>query len=138
VDHFKAVNDRHGHLAGDEALRLTALMLREAVRKEDVLARYGGEEFVVLARETTLAGARVLGERLRLAVERGGCQWQESELSLTVSVGVAVSARPGPFEPGESARTLLAWADRALYLAKQAGRNTVVALEAEAWPPASA
>ncbi len=135
LDHFKAVNDQHGHLAGDEALRQAALALRATVRKEDVLARYGGEEFVVLARETTLEGGRALGERLRLAMERGRFRYQGTELALTLSVGVAVSARPGPFEPGESARTLLAWADRALYLAKQAGRNRVVALESEAWAP---
>ncbi len=138
VDHFKAINDVHGHLAGDEALRVTALALRETVRKEDVLARYGGDEFVVLARETDLAGGRVLADRLRLAVERRRCPWEGRELPLTASAGVAVSTRTGDFEPGRSERTLMAWADRALYLAKQAGRNTVVVLAAEETPPRGA
>jgi two-component system cell cycle response regulator len=135
LDLFKAVNDVHGHLAGDEALRLAAMVLRDTVRKEDVLARYGGEEFVVLARETALAGGRALGERLRRAVERTACVWKGTEIRITISVGVAVSTRLGPFEAGESDRALVAWADRALYLAKQSGRNTVVALYAGAGSP---
>lgn len=130
VDHFKAVNDRHGHLAGDEVLRLTALVLRDAVRKEDVLARYGGEEFVVLARETALDGGRTLAERLRRSVERTRCAWKEElELAVTISVGVAVCSRTGSYVEGESDRALIAWADRALYLAKER-RNAVVALAA--------
>ncbi len=135
LDLFKAVNDVHGHLAGDEALRLAAMVLRDTVRKEDVLARYGGEEFVVLARETALAGGRALGERLRRAMERTACVWKGTEIRITISVGVAVSTRLGPFEAGESDRALVAWADRALYLAKQSGRNTVVALYAGAGSP---
>ncbi len=138
VDRFKAINDLHGHLAGDEALRMTALALRETVRKEDVLARYGGDEFVVLARETDLAGGRVLADRLRLAVERRRCTWEGKELPLTASAGVAVSTRSGAFEPGRSERTLMAWADHALYLAKEAGRDRVVALAAEEAPPRGA
>ena len=128
VDHFKAVNDRHGHLAGDEALRMLALALRSAVRREDVLARYGGEEFVVLARETGLEGARQLGERIRAAVERARVRYEGVELSLTVSVGVTVAAGPGPYEAGRSERELIDAADRALYEAKGQGRNRVVAL----------
>jgi two-component system, cell cycle response regulator len=135
LDLFKKVNDVHGHLAGDEVLRLSALVLRDAVRKEDVLARYGGEEFVVLARETALSGGRALGERLRRAVERSACLWKGTELRITVSVGVAVSTRLAPFVAGESGLALVAWADRALYLAKQAGRNTVVTLYAGAGAP---
>ncbi|HYD40290.1 MAG TPA: GGDEF domain-containing protein [Anaeromyxobacter sp.] len=135
LDHFKAVNDRHGHLAGDEVLRLTALVLRDAVRKEDVLARYGGEEFVVLARETPLDGGRTLAERLRRSVERTRCAWKEEvELAVTISVGVAVSSRTGSYVEGESERALFAWADRALYLAKER-RNAVVALAAAAEAP---
>lgn len=131
LDHFKAVNDQHGHLAGDEVLRLSALVLRDTVRKEDVLARYGGEEFVVLARETPLAGGRILAERLRKAVEQARCAWKEGvELAITISIGVAVSSRTGSYVEGESERALIAWADRALYLAKER-RNAVVALEAE-------
>ena len=130
VDYFKAVNDRHGHLAGDEALKMVAFVLRGAIRKEDVLARYGGEEFVVVARETGLQGARALGERIRRAVERSRCAWHGHDLGLTVSIGVTVSIGLAEFIPGRSDRELLEAADRALYLAKQAGRNRVVAVAA--------
>lgn len=128
VDNFKGVNDRLGHAAGDEALQAIAAVLRAAVRKEDVLARWGGEEFVIAARETALAGARALAERIRAAVERAPIRGGGEDLPLTVSVGVAVSEGRDPYEPGQSERDLLGTADRALYLAKQTGRNRVVAV----------
>ncbi len=135
IDHFKAVNDEHGHLAGDEALKMVAFVLRGAVRKEDVLARYGGEEFVVIARETALDGARALAERIRRAVERSHCAWQGRELGVTVSIGLTVSVGLTEFVPGRSEREVLEAADRALYTAKQQGRNRVVALPLEPGPP---
>jgi len=131
VDHFKSVNDRLGHLAGDEALRMLAVALRGAVRREDVLARFGGEEFLVLARETGLEGARVLGERIRAAVESARLRFEGHELALTVSVGVCVSEGDAPYEPGRSERELIEAADRAMYEAKRQGRNRVVALPLE-------
>jgi diguanylate cyclase (GGDEF)-like protein len=131
IDHFKTINDRFGHLAGDEALKMVAFVLRGALRKEDVLARFGGEEFVVVARETGLDGARSLAERIRKAVERSRCDWQGNTLGLTVSVGVTVSIGISAFIPGKTDRDLLETADRALYLAKQGGRNRVVALPAD-------
>jgi diguanylate cyclase (GGDEF)-like protein len=137
VDHFKALNDTHGHLAGDEALRMVAFVVRGAVRREDVLARYGGEEFVVIARETSLEGARALAERIRAAVERSRCTWQGRELAVTVSVGVAVSPDVAELVPGRSDRDLLLAADRALYLAKERGRNRIVALPSAPAPQLS-
>jgi diguanylate cyclase (GGDEF)-like protein len=128
IDHFKAVNDGHGHLAGDEVLRMVARTLHATIRKEDFVARFGGEEFVVIARETGLEGARLLGERLRHAVERSRCVWQDVELSVTVSVGVTVSSLPVEFVAGRTERELIDAADRALYRAKQEGRNRVVAV----------
>jgi diguanylate cyclase (GGDEF)-like protein len=128
IDHFKAVNDRLGHLAGDEALRMVARTLRSTIRKEDFVARFGGEEFVVIARETGLDGARLLGERIRHAVERSRCVWQDEELSVTVSVGVTVTSLPVEFVPGETERALLEASDKALYRAKAEGRNQVVAI----------
>ena len=122
VDHFKLVNDRLGHAAGDEALRMLARVLLGALRKEDVLARFGGEEFIVLAREATLAGAHALGERIRKAVERSRFSFDGAEVALTASVGVTVFG--GEAADGE----LLETADRALYRAKRAGRNAVVSL----------
>jgi two-component system, cell cycle response regulator len=136
VDHFKAVNDVHGHLAGDEALKMLAFVLRGAVRKEDVLARYGGEEFVVIARETALSGGKALAERIRRAVERSRCAWQGHDLGLTVSIGVTVSVGLAEYVPGRTDRELVECADRALYLAKQAGRNQVMALPVEPRRPA--
>jgi two-component system, cell cycle response regulator len=130
VDHFKRVNDQLGHAAGDEALRLLSRVLSGAVRKEDVLARFGGEEFVVLARETTLSGAHALGERMRRAVERSRFSFDGTEVALTVSVGVTVSAGLTAFERGRTEGELLEVADRALYRAKEHGRNAVVALAA--------
>jgi diguanylate cyclase (GGDEF)-like protein len=103
------------------------MVLRSAIRKEDVIARYGGEEFVVIARETGLAGAKALAERMRKAVERSRCAWQGIDLGLTVSIGVTVSIGLAEFVAGKSERELLDAADRALYLAKEAGRNRVVA-----------
>jgi diguanylate cyclase (GGDEF)-like protein len=132
VDHFKRINDDHGHLAGDETLKMVAFVLRGAVRKEDVLARYGGEEFVVIARETGLDGAETLGERIRSAVERSRCSWQGQDLGVTVSVGASVADGEDDPVPGRIERALVEAADRALYLAKQAGRNRVVALPAGA------
>ena len=126
IDHFKAVNDTHGHLGGDEALRMVARTLRATIRKEDFLARFGGEEFVVIARETGLEGALLLGERIRSAVERSRCVWQDVELKVTVSVGVTVSAPATQYVPGETERSLIDASDRALYQAKQTGRNRVV------------
>ncbi len=128
VDHFKAINDAHGHLAGDEALKMVAFVLRGAVRKEDVLARYGGEEFVVVARETPLEGAESLAERIRKAIERSRCAWQGQDLGVTVSIGVTVSVGAAEFIAGRTERDLLEAADRALYLAKEGGRNRVVAV----------
>ena len=127
IDHFKQVNDAYGHLAGDEALKMIAHVMQGALRKEDVLARYGGEEFVVLARETPLAGGKALGERIRKAVERSRLTWEGHDLSLTVSIGVTVSVGVSHFEPGFTERQIIEAADRALYRAKQAGRNCVAA-----------
>jgi diguanylate cyclase (GGDEF)-like protein len=129
VDHFKQVNDTRGHAAGDEALRMLARVLLEATRKEDVVARFGGEEFVVLARETNLAGAQVLAQRIRRDVEKARAIHEGQELALTVSIGLAVS-QGAAFEKGRSEQHLLEAADRALYRAKQSGRNTVVAAPA--------
>jgi two-component system cell cycle response regulator len=127
VDRFKLVNDEMGHLAGDEVLKMVAHVLQGAVRKEDVVARFGGEEFVILARETGLAGSKALAERIRKAMERSRCSWDGRDIAVTVSVGLAVSADAAPQDPGRAAQELLDAADRALYRAKQGGRNAVVA-----------
>lgn len=111
IDHFKAVNDQRGHVAGDQVLQGVARLLDETARETDIVTRYGGEEFVVLMPQTELSGACVFGERIRQVVER--------KLSLTVSVGVAEAME------GETAEDLLRRADAGLYLAKSCGRNRV-------------
>jgi two-component system, cell cycle response regulator len=123
IDHFKAVNDQHGHLAGDRVLAEVATVMRGQIRSEDVLARFGGEEFVILVRETPPAGAMVLAERIRTAVERQTVAHEEKILAVTVSIG-AVTLRGGT--PMTEA-ALVDAADKLLYRAKEAGRNRTCA-----------
>ena len=122
VDHFKALNDRLGHAAGDECLvRVGRAIAAEASRPGDFAARYGGEEFTVILGATDAAGAAAVGERIRRSVERLDC-------AVTVSVGAA-TAVPAPSARPEA---LLAEADMALYRAKATGRNRVVVSDHEA------
>ncbi len=120
VDHFKRVNDQHGHPAGDAVLRGVAAVLKEQARATDVAARYGGEEMALVLPETDAAGARVIAERLRAAVAAASYATEQGALRVTVSLGV--STAPGD---GSSLEALIEAADRALYRAKQAGRNRV-------------
>ena len=123
IDHFKPLNDRYGHAAGDACLREVARTLREAlVRPGDVLARYGGEEFVALLHEADAAGALVVAERMRVAVQALGIENPGSERGVvTISVGAASSPMPA----GADVLDLVDTADKALYEAKCAGRNQV-------------
>jgi diguanylate cyclase (GGDEF)-like protein len=120
LDHFKAFNDRNGHLAGDEALARLGAILRQAVRRQDLVFRYGGEEFLILVPGADRESAAALAERVRLAVQD---DTTAGPWHLTVSAGVAVADR---FSAG-SPLGLLRRADAALYQAKRAGRNRVVA-----------
>jgi two-component system cell cycle response regulator len=128
VDHFKSINDRHGHLAGDEVLRQLAHCIDAEVRGSDVSARYGGEEFVILLPHTAIDAGRVLAERVRKAVatESFEIDGLRERLPITVSIGVA-EYRPGPNQEDlkVAAEKLIAMADLALYEAKAAGRNAV-------------
>jgi diguanylate cyclase (GGDEF)-like protein len=114
VDHLRAINTAHGHLAGDRALKNAAEAIRHATREYDVAARFGGDEFCVLLPETNLEGALVVANRIRMCVERA------EEPRMTVSVGVAA-------QQGDAATPdeLIALADRAAYRAKFSGRNSV-------------
>jgi diguanylate cyclase (GGDEF)-like protein len=132
VDHFKLLNDRYGHLAGDACLRAVAQALRQAlVRPGDVLARYGGEELIALLQEADSAGAMVVAERLRVAVEALRIEHVGSPARVvTVSIGAASTAMRGD----ATATNLIAAADKALYEAKCAGRNQVRGMTVEtAW-----
>jgi len=120
VDHFKRVNDDRGHLVGDEVLIRVASTIASTIRKSDLAGRYGGEEFLVIAPETADKGAVTLAERIRETVATGARE-SSSLPAVTVSIGVATT------ELGVgSAQELIGRADKALYAAKDAGRNRVV------------
>ncbi len=121
IDHFKALNDTFGHLAGDHVLRKMAQVISQRVRREELFARYGGEEFALVLPETGVERARVVGEEIRKLVEDQTFVFDEEEIRATLSMGIA-SIR-GDIEPLEFIKR----ADEALYRAKHAGRNRVVA-----------
>jgi diguanylate cyclase (GGDEF)-like protein len=121
IDHFKKVNDTHGHAAGDQVITDVARRLRAAVRNIDIVGRYGGEEFVLVLPETELAGAGLLAERLRKSIAAAPVKTLAGPLPVTVSMGVATSAA----NVGDI-NALINNADTALYAAKQAGRNRVL------------
>ncbi|MBI5494263.1 MAG: diguanylate cyclase [Deltaproteobacteria bacterium] len=123
LDHFKNVNDQHGHAAGDLVLTRVARMMSSLLRLGDVLCRYGGEEFVILLRETTVPSAVLAAERLRRGVEHLGIPHAGTDLRVTLSIGVTGTDGTTPV----TAQALLDWADHALYAAKNGGRNRVVA-----------
>ena len=122
IDHFKRVNDVYGHAAGDEVLRAVTEVLRQTVRTYDTVGRIGGEEMLIVAPGVDEAQLEALGERIRAAVERIDRSGTAARCAVTVSVGTAL-APPGS---GESADSLVARADGALYQAKNGGRNRVV------------
>jgi len=124
LDHFKNVNDTYGHAAGDEVLRAFSQALSVRVRTSDIFARMGGEEFAVLAPNAGLEEALELGERIRKAVEDLRIPVQGSELSITVSIGVATTT--AAVRTTTTLGALVACADKAMYEAKGAGRNRVV------------
>ncbi len=114
LDHFKRLNDQFGHLVGDQALRAVATLLKERVRKSDILARFGGEEFVLVLPDTPPEDAAVLATRIFTEVERRGT---ELALPLTVSIGLTMAL------PDDTAHRLIERADHALYASKDHGRN---------------
>jgi len=122
IDHFKAVNDSHGHAAGDEVLKTFVTTVRDLMRKVDVFGRYGGEEFLVLMIGAPPADARQAIDRIRAAVEACDLGATAAGLAITVSAGVA------SFRQGDTVARMLQRADAALYEAKRAGRNRVVAV----------
>lgn len=124
IDRFKAVNDTYGHAAGDEVLKAIAGICLGAVRASDIFARYGGEEFAIVASNSNLEKSRVLAERIRQAVEGYPFSAGGAKFRCTVSIGVAESAT-GVRYGSLALEDVLARADRALYRAKQAGRNRV-------------
>jgi diguanylate cyclase (GGDEF)-like protein len=121
IDHFKKVNDTHGHQAGDLVLSELSTLLTSALRAEDVFARYGGEEFAVICRGTDLTQAQIVGERMRKAVESHRFTFEGTHIPVTISVGIAGL----PDAAVKDATDLVARADKALYQSKHGGRNRV-------------
>ena len=128
LDHFKQVNDRFGHAAGDRALRRVCALVIETIREADVFARIGGEEFALLMSDTDPSGAEHTAEKLRTGIES---EARAETMPLTISVGLAVGR-------GTDADDVLLAADRALYQAKRLGRNRVVCAPGPADVPAPA
>jgi diguanylate cyclase (GGDEF)-like protein len=120
VDHFKRVNDLHGHLAGDLMLREIARAVGDTLRHADFLGRFGGEEFIVFLPHTDTLGALDVAERIRERVAAIALEWRGERISTTMSVGVGTLA-----SEHDTVGALIADADRALYTAKNAGRNCV-------------
>jgi diguanylate cyclase (GGDEF)-like protein len=120
IDHFKNINDEHGHLTGDAVLRASAYRIASILRGSDTLARWGGEEFAILAPGTDHDGAARLAERAREALAKRPVNVEDLELELTASIGVAVAA-----DGNTTPDTLVDAADQALYDAKRAGRDCV-------------
>jgi diguanylate cyclase (GGDEF)-like protein len=123
IDFLKDVNDSHGHPFGDSVLESVAAKIASNIRTNDCLSRYGRQEFCCLLPETGLAGALLLAERFRLLIEKQDFICRENRVKVTICIGVS------ELTAGDSAETLLKRADEALCLAKNSGKNRIVALQ---------
>lgn len=119
IDHFKRVNDTHGHLIGDLALKIVARCMAENLRPHDLLARYGGEEFAVLLPDASLEEARTIAERLRAMIADTEICCDDISFRVTISIGITPNQHEGTLE------NLIREADHALYRAKELGRNRI-------------
>ena len=117
IDHFKQINDNHGHTVGDTVLKAVAGSIKNQLRNVDMVFRFGGEEFLILLSNTARDAASMVGERLRQAAQAQDYWADETRIELTVSLGCSTLLA------GESAESLLRRADNALYVAKREGRN---------------
>ncbi len=122
IDHFKKINDVHGHLAGDYVLKEVAKHMQQRIRRDEVLARYGGEEFAIILPETNLEGGLALAEGLREKIEQSRFVFQGETIRVTNSAGAAMLD-----EADRASTDLIRRADEKLYEAKRAGRNRVIA-----------
>ncbi len=121
IDHFKEVNDRYGHIAGDRILCSVAQALLNTMRPADLIARYGGEEFALCLPDTSIKDSRLISERLRISIANTTTTFEEGKLlpAVTVSLGIA------QMQPGQTLDSLISAADSALYRAKAQGRNCI-------------
>lgn len=123
LDHFKQINDRYGHGAGDKVLQVTAARIRSSLRPTDTVGRYGGEEFLIILPNTDLPSSIRIAERVRSSLNKDAVHTNDERISVTASQGVAVC------DGSEDAKSLIERADAALYAAKRAGRDRIVAAE---------
>jgi diguanylate cyclase (GGDEF)-like protein len=123
VDHFKSINDKHGHAGGDQVLAAVSALLRKQLRTSDLSARWGGEEFVIALTNTGRENAEILAERLRQAIQRLSVPHGDVTISVSVSLGLA------ELRPEETLESLIDRADRAMYTAKVGGRNRLAVAE---------
>ena len=131
IDHFKKVNDRHGHLAGDTLLRQVSQVIAGELRSTDWIGRYGGEEFVLILPETDILRAGPVAEKIRDRVHRTVVPVEDGAVvRVTVSIGLASLEEVAADSVSVTARDLIAAADRSLYYAKNGGRNRVHPLPA--------
>ena len=128
IDHFKRINDNHGHQSGDKVLRQVANLIYEQLRADDMLARYGGEEFAVLLRDQTATGAAQIAERIRAVIAGADINCDGKQLTVTVSIGISnlQHAKGTAHDAEKIAYLLTKSADSALYQAKENGRNQIV------------
>ena len=124
LDHFKEINDTYGHLCGDAVLAAVGQRMNAVLRGSDLKCRYGGEEFLILLPDTPLVGARRVAETLRREIGDHPVRWNEEEINVTASFGLT-AITPGEVEPN----AIIGRADRALYKAKESGRNCVCTAE---------
>src|SRR5262249_17868378 len=122
IDHFKQINDTHGHLAGDYVLRELANVVSQNIRREDIFARYGGEEFSLVLPEIEAEGAQQVCEKLRSKIEEKHFVFAQKRIKVTVSLGIRTTRRN---ETDITGTEFIAQADAKLYQAKQSGRNRV-------------
>ena len=122
IDHFKQVNDKYGHLTGDAVLKHLAALITTRLRKTDIICRWGGEEFLFLLKECSPKIAYNMAEELRLSIMNNPLCYQDTEVAITVSIGIA------SYQSQDSRETMFARADKALYQAKSNGRNQSIAI----------
>jgi diguanylate cyclase (GGDEF)-like protein len=120
VDHFKKINDTYGHQGGDQVLETVAQKLKSTCRKSDILCRYGGEEFLIILPGADITDSKVVGEKLRNAIEHTSLKFENKTIKATISIGAA-QIKVGMEKPEQA----IARADRALYHSKENGRNRV-------------
>jgi diguanylate cyclase (GGDEF)-like protein len=131
IDNLKAINDTFGHKAGDKVIMETSRRIRESIRQIDTAARYGGDEFAIILPNTSVTDATVVAERMVNVVSSTPIVWRKDEIAVSVSIGL------GQYGPDSTPDDITSKSDKALYAAKQAGKNTFKIFTAKGEPTIS-